>query len=363
MSIIIERFGPGAVLAEHDRWDEDPTGRTLTCTRIVRRTDQIATFEFAADDRRALPHAPGQYVTISADIDGERVSRCYTVSSPSTRPYSVQLTVKREATGRMSAWLHDVLAVGDRVELSGPAGEFSTAYHPAERILLLAGGVGITPMMSILESIHDLAEPTDVVLVHNSRSPDLVAFRAELSRLTQDNMRIRVVQAVSMDPDGTWLGPVGRLDAAMLSRNVPDIRDREVFVCGPDAYMEHAQSLALSLGVPIERIHRESFVLTQPEEPAAIDTSAEAGTHSVTFARSGKVAEIAPGQTVLDAAKQAGVRMNSSCRSGLCGTCKIVKVEGEVEMRHNGGIRQREIDAGKILACCSRPCGAVVIDG
>jgi glycine betaine monooxygenase B len=358
---MIDRFGPGAVLAEHDRWDEDPTGRTLTCTRIVRRTEQIATFEFAADDRRALPHAPGQYVTISAEIDGERVSRCYTVSSPSTRPYSVQLTVKRENGGRMSAWLHDVLAVGDRVELSGPAGEFSTAYHPAERILLLAGGVGITPMMSILESIHDLAEPTDVVLVHNSRAPEFVAFRAELARLTQDNMRIRVVQAVSMDPDGTWVGPIGRLNGEMLALNVPDIREREVFVCGPDAYMDHAVGLALSLGVPLERIHRESFVLAAPEEPV-IDTSVEAGTHTVTFARSGKAAEILPGQTVLDAAKQAGVRIVTSCQNGLCGTCKTVKVSGEVEIRHNGGIRQREIDAGKILACCSRPCGAVVVD-
>ncbi|MDV7240575.1 MULTISPECIES: hybrid-cluster NAD(P)-dependent oxidoreductase [Rhodococcus] len=353
-------FGPGAVLAEHDRWDEDPAGRLLTCTRIVRRTDQIATFEFASDDRRAFAHEPGQYVTISVDIDGQRVSRCYTVSSPSTRPYSVQLTIKREPDGVMSRWLHDNLKVGDRAELSGPAGEFSTAFHPAERLLLLAGGVGITPMISILESIHDLAESVDVVLVHNSRAPEFVAFAEELARINQDNPHVRVVQAVSHNPGGSWLGPVGRLDVGMLTEHVPDLREREVFICGPDSYMVAAETLLLGLGVPIDRIHQESFVLAGAED-VAVDPTAE-GTHTVTFARSGKTTTIPDGLTVLDAAKDVGIRIITSCQNGICGTCKTGKISGDVDIAHNGGIRQREIDNGKILACCTRPRGHVVID-
>lgn len=353
-------LGPGAVRAEHDRWDEDPTGRMLTCTRIVRRTDQIATFEFASADRRALPHEPGQYVTISVDIDGERVSRCYTVSSPSTRPYSVQLTIKREPEGVMSRWLHDNLRVGDLAEVSGPAGEFSTAFHPAQHMLLLAGGVGITPMISILESIHDLAEQVDVVLMHNSRAPEFVAFAEELARITRENERVRVFQAVSHDPDGSWLGPVGRLDLGMLRTHVPDLIEREVFICGPDAYMATAEALLLELGVPIERIHQESFVLAGAEEPV-VDPSAE-GTHTVTFAKSGKTTTIPDGLTVLDAAKECGIRILTSCQNGICGTCKTDKLSGDVDVAHNGGIRQREIDNGKILACCTRPRGPVVID-
>lgn len=353
-------LGPGAVLADHIRWDEDPAGRLLMCTRIVRRTDQIATFEFASTDRRALPHEPGQYVTISIDISGERVSRCYTVSSPSTRPYSLQLTIKREPDGVMSRWLHDNLRVGDQAELSGPAGEFSTAFHPAERLLLLAGGVGITPMISILESIHDLAQPVDVVLVHNSRAPEFVAFAAELARINQENPHVKVIQAVSHDPDGTWLGPVGRLDLGMLEEHVPDLLEREVFICGPDAYMVTAEALLLELGVPAEQIHQESFVLAGAEE-VVVDPTAE-GLHTVTFAKSGKTATIADGLTVLDAAKEVGIRIMTSCQNGVCGTCKTGKISGDVDIAHNGGIRQREIDGGKILACCSRPRGPVVID-
>lgn len=353
-------LGPGAVRAEYDRWDEDPTGRLLTLTRIIHRTEQIATFEFAAEDRRALPHEPGQYVTISVEIDGERVSRCYTVSSPSTRPYSVQLTIKREPDGVVSPWLHDHLRVGDRVEVSGPAGEFSTAFHPVPKLLLLAGGVGITPMVSILESIHDLADAVDVVLVHNSSTPEQVVFVEELARLDRENPRIRVVQGVSRDPEGGWSGPVGRLSAAILAEHVPDLLDREVFVCGPDSYMVHAEALLLELGAGLDRIHQESFVLAGAEEPV-IDPAA-ASTHTVTFARSGKTVTIADGLTVFDAAKEVGVRIVTSCQSGICGTCKTVKLSGEVDIVHNGGIRPKEIAAGKILACCSRPRGPVVID-
>lgn len=353
-------LGPGAVVAEHDRWDEDPTGRMLVCTRIVRRTAQIATFEFVASDRRALPHDPGQYVTLSAEIGGERVSRCYTVSSPSTRPYSVQVTVKREDDGIMSRWLHDELSVGDRVEVSGPAGDFTTAGGRTERLLLLAAGVGITPMLSIVESVHDLADDADIVLVHNSRAPELVAFAPELARLAAENPRIRVVQAVSADPAGTWTGPVGRLNAEMLAAAVPDLADRDVFVCGPDPYMAHATTLLAGMGVDPSRVRQESFVLAEPAEPD--DEGAEPGTHTVTFAKTGKSVAVADGQTVLQAAKEMGVRILTSCQNGLCGTCKIVKVSGEVDIAHNGGIRQREVDQGKILACCSRPRGPVVVD-
>lgn len=354
-------FAPGALLHDHDRWDDDPSPRMLRCARIVARTPHISTFEFVSDDRRALPRAAGQYVTVSADIDGERVSRCYTVSSPPTRPYSVQLTVKREADGVFSRWLHDTLQVGDRLELSGPAGEFSTAFHPADRVLLLAAGVGITPMIAVLEALHDLGDGTDAVLLHNSHDPESVVFARELEALANGNDTIRVVQAVSVDPAGTWAGPVGRLDADMLTQHVPDLTTREVFVCGPDAYMQHAVALLEELGVPAERIHVESFVLAEIAPPEVNDTAGAPG-HTVSFARSGKSVVIAEGETVLQAAKQVGIRIMTSCQNGLCGTCKIVKIAGEVDIAHNGGIRQREIDAGKILACCSRPKGPVEVD-
>jgi ferredoxin len=178
------------------------------------------------------------------------------------------------------------------------------------------------------------------------------------------------VQAVSADPAGTWTGPVGRLNAEMLAAAVPDLADRDVFVCGPDPYMAHATTLLAGMGADPARIRQESFVLAEPAEPSgpagsagpAEGTTAEAGTHTVTFARTGKSIAVADGQTVLQAAKEVGLRIPTSCQNGLCGTCKIVKVSGDVDIAHNGGIRQREIDQGKILACCSRPRGPVVVD-
>lgn len=359
--------GPGAVAPEMDRWDDDAAVRQLVCRRVIRRTEQISTFVLSADPRttgrRALPHAAGQYVTVSVEIDGERVSRCYTVSSPATRPYTVELSVKREPGGVVSNWLHDHVGVGDTLEVSGPAGEFSSVFHPGERVLLLAGGVGITPMLSMMQTFADLAEDVDAVLLHHCQRPDHVAFGAELAALALTEPRLRVVQAVDVDPTGTWTGPVGYLDADMLAAHVPDLTDREIFVCGPAPYMDHATELLTSVGVAAERIHMESFVLPAMEDlfddvPAGVDT----GTFQVTFAKSGKTVTIEDGQTVLDAARAAGVRIVTSCVSGLCGTCKTTKLSGEVDIRHNGGIRQREIDQGKLLACCSRPLGPVEVD-
>lgn len=369
-------WGASEVCHDPDRWDDDPAPRLLRCARIVRRTAQVATFEFVADDRRPLPHVAGQYVTLSARVDGERVSRCYTVSSPPTRPYSVQVTVKREPGGALSPWLHDVLAVGDLVEFGGPAGEFSPALHPGARVLLLAGGVGVTPMISVLEAVHDLADPADVVLLHHSHDPASVVFGPELARIAAAGPAVRAVQAVSVDPTGTWPGPVGRLDDAMLAEHVPDAATREVFVCGPEGYMKHAAEVLHRLGVPAAQVHRESFVLAAPEVPTGPgapggtgDTAAGDGAgpadatgHTVTFARSGTTVTVDPGTTVLQAATQAGVRIVTSCQHGLCGTCKVVKLSGEVDMAHQGGIRRREIEAGTILACCSRPRGPVEVD-
>ena len=353
--------GPGLVGVTYDRWDEDSTPRSLVCRDVIEHNQYIRSFVFSAEGRVALPHVAGQYVTISVEIDGQTVSRCYTVSSPPTRPYMVRITVKREPLGVVSNWLHDHLAVGDTVQISGPAGTFCPTFHDSDRLLLLAGGVGVTPMLSMMSTFVDLAEDVDAVLLHHSREPEHVVMADELAAVCAGHRGLRVVQAVDQDPDGSWEGSVGRLDEAMLAEHVSDLLERDVFLCGPAPYMDGVTALLTSLGVQPERIHRESFVLPVLEEvPPLVEPSGE--THTVTFAKSGKTVDIEAGQTVLDAAKQAGVRIPTSCTQGLCGTCKLSKLGGELTIDHQGGIRPREIERGKFLACCSRPTTAVEVD-
>jgi glycine betaine catabolism B len=126
-----------------------------------------------------------------------------------------------------------------------------------------------------------------------------------------------------------------------------------------------ASDITAALGVPAADYHEESFVAV-PAVPADTPVIPEGGTatatYTVEFARSGRSVACEPGVTLLSAADRAGVRVPSSCGQGLCGTCKVTRLSGEVEMSHQGGIRPKEIAAGRILLCCSVPKSDVVID-
>ncbi|MFZ6050333.1 flavin reductase family protein, partial [Pseudomonas sp. CR3202] len=163
-----------------------------------------------------------------------------------------------------------------------------------------------------------------------------------------------------------WTGPVGRLSLEELQRQIPDFKDREVFTCGPKGYMDATKALLGAGGFDLGRYHQESFdinaeVSVQPV-PAESAPGQDQDTFTVHLARSGKTFTMSAEQTVLAAAKKAGAIVPSSCSQGVCGTCKTAILEGTVEMKHNGGIRQREIDKGLRLLCCSRPTSDLVID-
>lgn len=350
---------PGWVGREPEPWlGGQPI--TMTCRRIERVNAEVKTFVFAPAEPTLLDHDPGQYLVLTAEIGDASVSRCYTISSPSTRPYTVAITVKREPTGVMSSWLHDQLKVGDSVEISGPAGTFSPVAHPAPKYLLLAGGVGITPFMSVLRSVEDLAQDPDLTLVHHVRSADHILFGAEISSWELSGTRRRARIVCDQAPPGSWQGHGGGISKELLFSVTPDLLEREVFICGPAAYLEKAHSELLAAGMSPDQIHEESFVL--PVAPEPVEQPSDVTGFTLTLARSGVQVPMEPGESVLKAAIKAGVRMPSSCGAGLCGTCKTTMLSGSVDMKHNGGIRPKEIAAGKFLPCCSIAQEDVVID-
>ncbi|TQL69762.1 ferredoxin-NADP reductase [Nocardioides albertanoniae] len=347
--------------------EERPFEGEMRCRRVRRVTHDVVEVSLEPVGGGSFAFAPGQYLTLRASIEGEPVERCYTISSPPTRPHLLTITVKRVPDGPMSGWLHDRLAVGDRLWASGPMGGFSVREHPASSYLLLSGGSGITPTLSTLRTLTDLAEPLDVVVVHHTRSPADLIERAELDAIAGSRDGVRVVWVVD-EADDSWTGPRGLMSAAQLDDLVPDLHGREVFCCGPAGYMGAARSAFDELGGEQTRWHQESFSIADLPAGEASPTASPAAeraagaAYRVRLQRSGRDLDCAPGETVLAAAKAAGVRMPSSCTQGLCGTCKSTLVSGEVDMNHAGGIRPREIAAGKFLPCCSTPLGDLVVD-
>ncbi len=363
----------GPVLAELQLDPELLTG-PVEVTGITQVTHDVKTFELRAGWMNAVDFAPGQYVTMRIPELG--LERCYSISSAPFGTNIFTITVKRVPGGEVSTHLHDNVRVGDKLHVDGPYGLFSTSFHQAERHLFLSAGSGITPIMSMVRSL--LARQggfgTDIVFVHSASSPLDIIFRAELEQLAEV-AGVSVTILCSRDSEAeTWAGRRGRIDASTLAEVVPDAADRETFVCGPGPYMEAVRPLLAEAGVASARMHEESFVFaTSPADrlaksgarAKAVGAGVGGGTgvsHLVEFAVSGRVVDCDETTTVLDSALDAGLSVPSSCSEGACGTCKSVLVSGEVEMKHAGGIRPKEIAAGKFLPCCSTPLTDIVVD-
>ena len=340
----------------------------LICRAVLPVTRDVTTFVLAPPEPRLFSFLPGQYLTVTTSAG----SRCYSISSPPTRPHLLAITVKRSPGGAVSSWLHDELRPGRRISAAGPYGGFSCAVHPAPSYLFLSAGSGITPLMSMTRTLFDLASDAPVTFVHSARTPADLIFAAELTAMAAVSPRLRLV-LVCEDAPGDWPGYRGRLSPATLRAMAPDLATREAFACGPDGYMESVRAMLGEAGLDPRRYHEESFTFeslagapgaVEPRGPGpGTGTGTGTGTaFSVEFARSGRTVPCQPGTFVLDAALRAGLTLPSSCGEGMCGTCKSTLVSGSVDMSHNGGIRPREITAGKILLCCSTPREDLVID-
>lgn len=340
-------------------WNPDEDAE-LICRRVVRETHDVRSFHFSAPSPRRFLFKPGQFLTLEFDIAGETLYRCYTISSPPSQPFLISITVKRHPGGPVSTFLHDHMQPGMTLRATGPMGDFTTAAMPADKYLFLSGGSGITPVMCMARSFAGIAEPADIVFVHSARSPDDIIFRDELARMARDMPAFRPVAICEADaPGDIWGGFRGRLSLDMLRLIAPDFHERTVFTCGPAPYMAAVRAMLATAGFDMAQYHEESFVF---EDDVAAPVMAPDGGFLVTFSKSGRVIDCAADSFVLRAASAAGLKLASSCTRGMCGTCKSRLTSGRVDMQHNGGIRQREIDQGMILLCCSRPLSDLVID-
>lgn len=336
----------------------------LVCVDVVDVTHDVRSFVLRPAEPASYRFEPGQHLTLTVSVDGQPVSRCYTIASSPRRPDELTITVKRVPGGPVSNWLHDHLRAGDSVVVDGPLGRFSTTHHPSGRYLFLSGGSGITPLMSMLRTIYADREAVDVVFVHHARTPADIIFRDELRVIEAEHPGVRVVLVCEADaPNEPWTGPRGRVTLAMLRDVAPDLADREVFTCGPAPYMDSVRGLLAEAGAKPERCHEESFVLGATAlVPPLVPSTGTATTHTVELRRTGRSFRCDQGTTLLTAAASAGITLPSSCQEGMCGTCKTTMLAGRVDMNHAGGIRPREIAEDKILLCCSTPCEDLALD-
>jgi ferredoxin-NADP reductase/DMSO/TMAO reductase YedYZ heme-binding membrane subunit len=338
----------------------------LKLARVFRETPEVRTFRFVPPMGKMLPfdYLPGQYLNLSLNVDGRRVNRSYTIASSPTRAGYCEITVKRETAGTGSRHLHDMLKVGDSVAVSAPAGRFTFTGESADSVVLIAGGVGVTPLMSKLRYLTDLAWPGEIYFLFIARTECDIIFRRELDELQQRHPNVHVTVSLTRAAD-TWPGERGRLRRELLTRTVPDLTRHEFHLCGPDAMAAEARTLLKQLGVPDEKVKYESF--TPPSRGDAVPTAdfapaVPSDDASLTFANSGQIIDSPDDQSVLELAESRGIELPYDCRSGICGTCKLRLITGHVRMEIQDSLTPADQAAGLILACQARCLDAVTVE-
>jgi glycine betaine catabolism B len=360
------------VAAAAARTTARPWSGELVIARIVDETPDVKTFRLVPIDGGPLPftYRAGQYLNLALTVDGRRVNRSYTIASSPTRDGHCEISVKR-GQGAGSCHLHDAWREGQRVRVSAPAGAFVFDPASASRVVLIAGGIGVTPLLSTIRSLTDRGWSGDIHLLYSVRSAADIAFRDELTRLAARFPNLRVRFMVTRDPrpaavDPSGLVVHGQITAETIATFVPDLRSGPVFLCGPAPMMTAMRKTLLALGVADADIRQEAFV----SHPDAIEESAGGdaaallpdGETAIVFRRAGCTVEAAPGQTVLEAAEDAGVAIPFECRAGICGQCKTPLVSGRVAMDVQDALSAADRARGLVLACQARALQPIEID-
>ncbi|GAB2943176.1 phenylacetate-CoA oxygenase/reductase subunit PaaK [Hymenobacter coalescens] len=370
---------------------------TLNVVELTRETDDAITIHLERPDRQPVACQPGQFLTLIVPCgSGKRPERrSYSLSSTPSEAPRLSVTVKRVHGGLVSNHLLDTVRVGQTLEAMVPMGTFTVECdaQQARSVVLIGAGSGITPLMSILKAVLQQEPQSHVLLVYGNRNEETVIFRRQLEALEQQYAGRFQVEHVFSQPkpaakSGGMFGRLfggsaapepaahqhtGRLNRTMLLKVLEQRHSfppaaAEYFMCGPEGMMNEAKAALELLGVPADRIRRESFVAsadsaeaaaTQPDGHGTVtanDTN-EVTARKVTIQYEGTEyeVEVQPHQTMLEAALDQDIDLPYSCQAGLCTACRGKCHSGKVHLDEREGLSDREIQQGYVLMCVGHP--------
>lgn len=339
----------------------------LECVAVLPEAPGVKTFVFRPPSGAMFVYRAGQFLTLDLPLPSGKVQRTFTISSSPVTAAYVSITAKVQPDSIGTRWMHEHLQAGMRLRAFGPAGLFHLPPQPDGKYLFISAGSGVTPMMSMATTLFERGEDPDICFIQCARRPSDLIFRRRLEYMASRVAGLGLHFVVSKpEPYEVWTGYRGQFNQLMLGLMCNDYLERDVYCCGPEGFMTSVREILISLGYDMERYHQESFhapaesvaEIKEFDDPVP-DEGADA---EIVFARSGLSVPCTEADTVMQMARANGLPVASGCNFGLCGTCKIRKISGEVHMVHNGGISDEDIEDGYILACCSKPIGRVEVE-
>lgn len=287
----------------------------------------------------------GQHVQVEVEIKGVRCQRTYSLSS-ATGSRQISITVKRQPQGKVSNWLHDHIAVGDVLRLGAVTGDFTLPQNAPGKLLMLSAGSGITPVMSMLRTLHQSGYQGDIVFLHSCRTADDAIFGGELQVLGASMPGLRLHTHYTAES--------GRISPQTIADVVPDYAQRLTLLCGPDGFMDMVrgywkqQNLEASL---LSEHFTNAFLRREPGEAVQAQ---------IACTRSERMFDSQGAAPLLEEAEAAGLQPKYGCRIGICHTCKCKKVSGTVENLLTGQISSEPNEM--IQLCVSAARSNVTLD-
>ncbi|MGD1822827.1 MAG: flavin reductase family protein [Pleomorphochaeta sp.] len=336
---------------------------SLVVNKIIEHGKLARTIRLTSKDGVLPIFEAGQYLNIFTEIEGVRTSRPYSISSSPLQRAYYEITIARTKTGFVSDFLLDNVKVGDEFVANGPAGSFhhNPIFH-SKKSVMIAGGSGITPFMSMSREIFDSRLDREVHLIYGCRNSESVLFKDELEALAK-NYKNFTFSLVLSEPEEGFKGKTGFIDEACITSLVNDIKGSTFYICGPQIMNDFVVKALLSLDVRKAMIRREMFGSRQDiqNEPGWPSELSGKETFTITVDGDKKIPALS-GESILTSLERAGVKMNVCCRSGECSLCRVQLTEGKVFLAKGMLLRYADEKFGYIHSCKAYPITDVSIN-
>jgi ferredoxin-NADP reductase len=336
------------------------TKQEWTTSTIIEETKDTVTIVF---NTGGVPftYAPGQFIHVTLWIDDEPVTRSYSLSSSPEEDKNPSITVKRVAGGVMSNFIFENGPHISKWHIDGPYGHFTPpdSAYTSNHIVLLGGGSGIAPLLSIGRSILNQSKHTTVTLIYSNRTAEDIIFRNVIEGLierSKGRFNTWHVLSQAMEVDATVIkGRLSKLVARKLIKQATGdpLNSVQYFICGPAALMKMHQEMLQAMQVPAKHIHMEWFAPEATDQPVSLpQDQQEVLLH---FYEQTNLLDVQAGQSILAAALEDKIPLPYSCKTGTCGKCTAKLSSGQVKMINNYSLRQSDLNAGMVLLCQSYP--------
>lgn len=329
--------------------EQDDAWHAREALEIIERIEEctnVVTLRFKRANGKPMPtFKAGQFLSVQIGAD-EKLTRSYSISSSTANLQNIQISVKLLSGGKGSSWVHQ-LKVGDKILAYPPSGHFSDSAIEDQPRVYIGGGIGITPLISMIQSNLDSGRQVPMTLFYGMRTRQDLAFHSLLQSFAHRHSQFKYYPFLSHE-DGDWAYEKGFLTIEEVRKKSAISDHAHYFLCGPSVMTEPLMDQLSLAGVSDDRIHNEKFASAE-----ALDrTKIQSRTARVTF--QGTTYEYSGQQTLLEFFEEKGVQIPYACRTGVCGSCKCL-AEGKTEALTDAGLTRKEKASGYILTCVSFP--------